>query len=96
MFFTPVLNQGNWHAVAVGVARQVEIFVNNAFKLVPTAAAPTTITKEIRATNKPYSMAVAPRCLLAEALGVLFIIFIVVFQVNVQNRTREDIEFRRW
>jgi len=61
MLFTPVLHQGNLHAVAVGVAKQVDIFVNNAFKLVPTAAAPTTITNEIKATNKPYSMAVAPR-----------------------------------
>ena len=61
---------------AVGVAKQVAIRVNNAFRLVPTAAAPTTMTNEINATNKPYSMAVAPcwLCLLADIL-TLFVDF---------------------
>jgi hypothetical protein len=54
---------GNLQAAIVGVTRQVEIWVNRVFKLVPTAAAPATMTKEISATSNPYSIAVAPRWL---------------------------------
>jgi len=75
---------------AVGVAKQVEIRVNKAFRLVPTAAAPTTMTNEINATNKPYSMAVAP-CWLRVIKLNLYVDFMLLSMLLCKIAQRDEV-----
>jgi hypothetical protein len=76
--------------VALGVAKHVEIRSNKAFRLVPTAAAPTTMTNEINATNKPYSIAVAPCWLRVNRLN-LYVDFMLLSMLLCKIAQRDEL-----